>query len=518
LEIWRNDLRKFTLEAKVGLFVFLAFVIIGFITLKLGDYSFFKQKSRISYVVKLSTAAGLANNADVFVSGVLKGKVSSIDLSDGTVYLDVLVDKDASIRKDAQVQVKSQGLIGEGYLEFVPLSKSAPLAESGFMFDGSSGSSIANLQDNMSGLFQKLSSVADDVKAVSSNLRSALGTTEGEVKIKNIVDNIEKITSNLNVIILENRQNLKGTIENANKITTNLNSDLPQLLDKFETFLTDLRELVSQNKSNINSSMSNIKEITDKANKAMDSIGNIATKIDTGKGTMGKLINEDSIHDNLNTSLVELKDTLKGLKDYFGRIQKTKLFLEYKGEYLTSIAKTKSYVSLKLQPNPNKFYLASFISDPYKNLDLEDRNETITTNFYDENNKWIDREKVVIESREETKKDSLKFSLQYGYTIQDMITMRAGLFESKGGVGIDLTYKPIRTQLSFDAWDFGNDDYDPHLKLTTIFKVYKRLYLSVGYDDFLNPSKDDFFFGGGISLEDDDLKYLLGQLPIPGLK
>ncbi|MBU1627347.1 MCE family protein [bacterium] len=507
-------MKSFSVEAKVGLFVLLAFIIIVFLTLKLGDFSFLKPSGGYTFIVRMNTAGGLEKNAKVLVSGVQKGKVLEISLSNGVVDIRVMVDIDALVREDALVQIKTRGLMGAEYLEFIPSSNIAPIAQNGHVFDGSA-KSIGDLQDSMGGLIEKLSSIGDDVKAVSSNLKGVLGTPEGGVKIQNIVDNIEKITKNLDQMIRENRENLKNTIDNASSMTGKINSAIPDILENLKDLITELKSLVADNKGNITDSMGNIKKITEKAQKTLDSIDSIAEKIDKGEGTIGKLINRDTIHDNLDSTLTEIKDTLASAKDYFGRIQKTKLFFGYRAEYLTDISKSKNYVSIRIQPDNKKFYYAALMNDPYGNITIQDTNEIITTNIYDENDRWVGREKIIRDTREETNKDRFKFSLQYGYNFFDLVTLRGGLFESEGGVGIDFYYKPARTTLSFEAWDFGDDEFDPHLKLLSRFNVYKGLFFLAGYDNFLNSEMDEFFLGGGIVFEDDDLKYLLGQIPIP---
>ena len=506
-----------TNEAKVGLFAIIAFVIIGFLTFKLGDFSLFRSTGGDSYLVRMDTAGLLEANADVLVSGVIKGEVSEIKLNKGLVEIKVIVEKDAYIRIDSEVQIKSRGLMGEAYLEFTPVSRNAPLAQNGYVFEGFSVKSMSDLQDSMGSLVDKLSSIGDDIKAVTSNLRGVLGTPDGELKIHNIVDNVERLTHNLDQMIIENRENLKSTIDNASNIVGNINKTIPNLLEKFERLISDLNSIIADNRDNISGSMSNIKKITDKAQNAIDSINSITEKIDKGQGTIGKLINDDKIHENLDTTLTEIKDTLSTAKDYFGRIQRTKLFFGYSGEYMTDIGKTKSYVSLILQPNPKKFYYAALVNDPYGDISIEDTREVITTNTYDANNFWTGRDKIIRETREETKTDKYKFSLQYGYSFSDYLTFRGGLFESEGGVGLDIIYNRAKLSLSFEAWDFDDDDFDPHLKLYSRFNIYKGLFFTVGYDNFLNSDFDEFFLGGGISFEDDDLKYLLGHIPIPGL-
>ena len=45
--------------------------------------------------------------------------------------------------------------------------------------------------------------------------------------------------------------------------------------------------------------------------------------------------------------------------------------------------------------------------------------------------------------------------------------------------------------------------------------MFKYLFATVGWDNFLNRKRDNFFVGGGVRFEDEDLKYIIGTVPIP---
>ena len=65
-------------------------------------------------------------------------------------------------------------------------------------------------------------------------------------------------------------------------------------------------------------------------------------------------------------------------------------------------------------------------------------------------------------------------------------------------------------------WDFSRPDYNAHGKIGGRFYITPSAYLSAGWDDFLNRKKkaDSIYFGGGVRWSDDDIKLLLGSVPV----
>ncbi|MDX1958819.1 MAG: MlaD family protein [Leptospiraceae bacterium] len=65
--------------------------------------------------------------------------------------------------------------------------------------------------------------------------------------------------------------------------------------------LVSLSELIAENRSDIRKTISNISEITG--------------KINSGNGTLGKLINNDEVHANVNTTLTDAQIVLRELRE-----------------------------------------------------------------------------------------------------------------------------------------------------------------------------------------------------------
>jgi len=176
-------------------------------------------------------------------------------------------------------------------------------------------------------------------------------------------------------------------------------------------------------------------------------------------------------------------------------------FVDYRGEYLFDSQGTKSYLSLKLQPKYDKYYLFQLVGSSEGREKVTDYTTTV--------NGVTTEERVV-----ENERDQLLFSLQIAKRYYDL-NLRGGLFESTAGAGIDYYLFNDRLTLSLEAFDF-DPDRNAHLKFKADFTPFKHIYLTSGIDNFISDEgRESFFVGAGINFSDEDIKALLTNVPLP---
>ena len=107
---------------------------------------------------------------------------------------------------------------------------------------------------------------------------------------------------------------------------------------------------------------------------------------------------------------------------------------------------------------------------------------------------------------------------QVGWQLDPTLAVRVGLFDNTGGLGADYRLNE-RLLLTGEAFDFGQRrDDNPHLRVYGEYTLRKekprtpRLFVTSGVDNALNDTA--FTFGGGLRWRDEDLKYLIGSIPI----
>ncbi len=107
-----------TLEMVVGLFMIIGFAAFVYLALQLGEVSFLTSSK--TYVIKaeFNNVAGVKKGASVQVAGVDVGQVTSIKLSkDMYAILSLQIDNSLKVPIDSMASVKSQGIIGDKYIQ-----------------------------------------------------------------------------------------------------------------------------------------------------------------------------------------------------------------------------------------------------------------------------------------------------------------------------------------------------------------------------------------------------------------
>lgn len=496
-----------TTEAKVGIFFVIGVAILTYMTLTVGQYKFGKEKG---YIVKASFAsiAGVDLKAPVKIAGVEVGNVEEIRLADSMAEIKMRIADGVNIPEDSEAVVRGTGLMGEKHIEIVPGSPQSRRLKRGEEILKTSSPT------DMDQLFTQLSDVITDIKGVTSSLNKVLGGEEGRQSLQLIVDNIRDISESLNNALAgdhlarmienmesfskdmrdmsnQNRDAINKTVANIEEFSRVLRERTPEISESLQAAADNLSDILKENRGNLKDSVENIKVASGKLQDTLDSITNISKKIDSGEGTIGRLINEDVTYQKLN-------NTLTGLDNYFSKVQSFKFFIDYRGEFIDRGEETKSYLNLRIQPKPDKYYLLGLVDDPdgYRRT-----SDTVTTTTPG----------GTVSTHEEKTTERLKFNAQIAKRYYDL-AIRGGIIESTGGVGADYYLFKDRIKLSFDAWDF-NRDPTPHLKVSASYDFFKHLFLVAGGDDLSYEDSRSVFIGGGIKFEDDDIKYLITNVP-----
>jgi phospholipid/cholesterol/gamma-HCH transport system substrate-binding protein len=281
-------------------------------------------------------------------------------------------------------------------------------------------------------------------------------------------------------------------MSNINDFSHTLKSNGSELVMRMNELVASLNGVVNENRDNLKISMENVREATRNADLALASIESMTRKIERGEGTLGKLVTDDSMYKNIDTAA-------KGISDYTSRVERMRTIVGFRSEYL--FPDTKNYFTLEIKPTADKSYIIELNNDPYGKY---------TRTVYTTTPPGGD---VVAETYE----DKFKFSIMYAKRWGNL-AVRAGLIESTGGVGADYYLFDDTVKFGVEAFNFNSKELqneNTHVKATASYNINKVIFLNAGYDNMLNAERKAAFVGIGIRFDDDDLKYLLGSVPMP---
>lgn len=112
-------MKKFDLELAVGLFMIVAIVCLGYLTIKLGRMEIVGGAGYKIHAV-FSNSGGLKEGSPVMIAGVDVGQVKEVSLDDYRARVVLHVRKGVKVQEDAIAAIKTKGLIGEKYVEISP--------------------------------------------------------------------------------------------------------------------------------------------------------------------------------------------------------------------------------------------------------------------------------------------------------------------------------------------------------------------------------------------------------------
>ncbi len=288
---------KLTKEVKTGI------LAIGAILLLIFGYSFLKgtnllDKNREFYV-KYDNVEGLAQAAPVTINGLTVGKVQNISFanSKGGLVVKFTVESDFDFSKNSIVRIYSSGLLGGKNLGIFPKYDVNNIAKSGDTLRG-------DIEDGM-------------LTAVTK----ALGPLER--KVNNTLATVDTLLLSINAIVDERtRKNLKEAIENLNNtlnsfsgVSENLNYILSNNTGKLDNTFTNLDKTAS-NLSQLTDSLAQLetgKLVSDLQN-VVDKMDKIVAGVDNGDGSIGKLLKDDKLYENLEGASRQLEQLLQDVK------------------------------------------------------------------------------------------------------------------------------------------------------------------------------------------------------------
>ena len=280
---------KLSREIKTGI------IVIGGILLFVMGFTFLKatpifNNSKTFYAV-YSHVGGLQSGTQVSINGFNVGNVNKITFKNGSGNLLVAfsVDSDFEFSKNSIAELYDTGIIGGKGIQINPVFDGGPIAQSGDTL-------TSNIKPGLTDLLQqKLAPLQSKIEGAVSNADSLL------INFNEVLDE-------------ETKRNLRESIKGLN--TT---------VQSFQSSAATLNTLLADNKSKLDSSITNINTITTNFSVLSDSISQVGltntirslestisnldkmlAKIENGEGTLGKLVNNEELYNNLSEASKEL--------------------------------------------------------------------------------------------------------------------------------------------------------------------------------------------------------------------
>ena len=284
-------------EIKAAFFVLstILLFIFGFNYLK-GSSILDKQKTIFAVYDEVD---GLLVGANVMINGLSIGNVTELDfLPNSTKIIVTLKVKDKlNFSSKSTASIYETGVLGGLAISIEPLFERESIVKTGDTLMSSVRPGLTELINRqIEPLSRQLQSTITSVDSIFTGASNVLNRqTQEEIK-----ESISVLTSAINAI-----KNSSVIIE---EILTSKNTQINNTLDNFEKISANLSNVSEElNSFGLTSLLSNLEV-------SVDGISSIVDKLDSDDSTLGKLINEDEVYDNLNSSIESLNILINDIK------------------------------------------------------------------------------------------------------------------------------------------------------------------------------------------------------------
>lgn len=441
-----------TPEFKVGFLVVVVSTLVATMALKVaeGPGVFTGQRE---FFFRAPNAGGLVENSAVRMAGIKVGVIKDIILEDGHAKIIVSLERGARLTSSSTVQLKAQGILGDKNVELIPGRPEEPELSPG------SELRMADSGGGLDDVMTDVSKVANSLNTLMATLNQAVKEGDESTRIGRILQNIEKLTADLKDITGDNKDKIGDIVSRVQNLAKNI-----------DTYINE------ESLARVDRSLRNIEDITGKLAK--------------GEGTLGRLINDERTVEELNSAITNVNK-------FLGGADKLETTIDFHNEFMTGANQNKAFLNVRIQPGLDRYYEIAVIQDPEgvrRSTYTETTSNGGPTQTFEETTYYRNR---------------LKLTALFAKNFWDL-TIKGGIIENAGGVGIDYHLLDKKLRFSAEFFDFT----DMQIRAFARYNFFKGFYVVAGGDNLVGAHDEDpsAFVGAGIFITNDDLKMFATRL------
>ncbi len=294
----------------VGLTMLLAMLVLAWMVFKFSKASagLFAQPQKVIHFTG-SRADGLSEGSAVLYMGIDVGHVTGVNFdTHGTVTIDAEVSRDRPLPSNIHGNIVQSSALGAGTVIQMVVDGNEPqgsLDQGAVLKAAYVGYSF--LPPELSATAVKIGQMSDEIRLVAKQIHESNAIADLDKTIRSIDEKAQKlgaVLDSLHTIVgdPENRKNLNEALANI-RLTSAATTRIAANVDYT---ITDVRQQLDKITGQIDDRLTQISAI-------LTNLQSVAAKIDQGKGTAGKLVNDPELYQSLANSSRELDATIKSL-------------------------------------------------------------------------------------------------------------------------------------------------------------------------------------------------------------
>jgi phospholipid/cholesterol/gamma-HCH transport system substrate-binding protein len=296
-------------EIKVGVLITIAIFVLLWASFSGSGTSIFDKKIR--YVAYFDNVNGLVKGAPVWIAGVEVGNVQTITFvnldSAGQIEIKLRVKETVAnmITIDARIRLGTIGLLGDKYVEIIPGTLGKPLIAEDSAIRTDATGDLAAIMSEGEELVTTSRKVMSNLSNITEQIRNGGGTVGQLITDRQLYTELTGLIGSMTVLIddlQKNQTRITLAIEN-------ISSDLEGISAK------------ANNNSGTIGKMLGDPGMYDNLHSSAGRIDSILSKINRGQGTAGAIVNDDELYQEIKNLIVRIEnlvaDIEKNPRKYF---------------------------------------------------------------------------------------------------------------------------------------------------------------------------------------------------------
>jgi phospholipid/cholesterol/gamma-HCH transport system substrate-binding protein len=293
---------KITKEIKIALVAIVSIVLLFFGMNFLKGMTLFSNGD--SYYITFKDISGLSSSSPIFANGYRVGVVKDVSFdyeNNGDVVVEFMVDDDLQIPRGSTAEIVSD-LMGNVKMNLLLADNPRDFVAKGDTIMGVINSGMLGKAKDMIPVIEKMLPKLDSILANINMLLS-------DPNIGRTLGNVQKTTENLTV-----------TTHQLNALMANVNKDVPGLMGKASGLLDNANNLTA------NLAAVDVASTVAKVDQTLANVQQLTSKLNNNKGTLGLLMNDETLYNNLTNTVLSADSLLNNLREHPKRYVHFSLF------------------------------------------------------------------------------------------------------------------------------------------------------------------------------------------------
>lgn len=292
----------FTKEVKIALVAIVGVILLFFGMKFLKGLNLFDSGTK--YYITFSDVSGLSASSPIYADGYKIGTVKGIEY-DYTQSKDIVVE--AEIDNNMRIPLGSSAeivsdLMGNTQVNLLLANNPRQRVEAGGTIQG-------NINDGAMGEVKSLIPTVQKILPKLDSIMASLNALLADPALANSLHNVETITGNLTVSSRE-----------LNTLMAQLNKGVPQMMNKANGVLDNTNKLTG------NLAAIDIESTMRQVNNTLANVEAVTASLNNKQGTLGLLMNDPTLYNNLNATMRDADSLLVNLKAHPKRYVHFSLF------------------------------------------------------------------------------------------------------------------------------------------------------------------------------------------------